>query len=110
MAALIGLYSVHYAYAKNTNKDYDTLCENIGGMSWSLMGLRQAGVPMSKVMKGMEGVEKRHAENELVRYIIIEAYQSPAYSSKKAQERAQNDFRNKQELHCYENVRKFRNK
>ena len=61
-----------------------------------VMELRQEGVPMSQVMQ--------ISDSELVKAIVVEAYDYPRFSSQEYKEKADNDFRNEVEVECYKTV------
>lgn len=107
---ILSLAVVTSVQANNSFNKEDSLCQEVGSLAVTIMKARQIGVPMSEMMKAMNIKGAQPEKNELARYIVAEAYKKPAYSTKKAQKRAQDDFRNEQELICYENMKKIRNR
>lgn len=70
-------------------------CEQIGELAESIMRNRQQGASMSRMMQIADG-------NELVRMIVMEAYNLPRMSVPANQQREIADFRNEIELQCYQ--------
>ena len=74
--------------------DYEKFCERHGKMAETTMRTRQAGVPLSEVLKLVESpVYKR---------MIIAAYKEPRMHTEDFQKRATDDFRIAQEVSCHE--------
>jgi len=74
-------------------------CESLAGLAETTMKLRQAGVPLTKVLA-------THDENtpEIVRRLDIMAYDSPMWSSAKMKHQAATEFSNKVYLMCFKKV------
>ena len=77
-----------FAYADQSK------CQKIGQLSSKIMESRQRGAPMSDLMQ-IAG------DSELMQQIVIDAYETPRFSSDKYQENAIKDFRSEWELACY---------
>lgn len=69
-------------------------CVTISRLAEKIMENRQAGIAMTDMMKIADS-------NELIRQMIIAAYEEPRFSSDKHQRNAVMDFRNQIELVCY---------
>ena len=69
------------------------LCSSVANLARVIMALRQVEAPLSKMME--------LAEEEVVRRIVLAAYERPAYSALENQERATNKFANDIEHACY---------
>ena len=72
------------------------VCESMGELAYMVMELRQEGVPMSHVMQ--------ISDSELVKAIVVEAYDYPRFNSQEYKEKAADDFRNEVEVECYKTV------
>ena len=68
-------------------------CKLLGDVAETAMDRRQEGVSLSTLMGVIDG--------DLVKSIIILAYEQPRYSSPEYQRRASEDFRNDVEAACY---------
>jgi hypothetical protein len=69
------------------------VCESMGELAYMVMELRQEGVPMSQTMQ--------ISDSDLVKAIIVEAYDYPRFSTQEYKEKAADDFRNEVEVECY---------
>jgi hypothetical protein len=79
-------------------------CEGFGQLAEELMIARQMGVPMSRVMEVAEagwGDE----DVDLLRQMVVMAYEVPRYATDEYQRRAVADYRNEVELACYQALR-----
>ena len=72
------------------------VCESMGELAYMVMELRQEGVPMSQTMQ--------ISDSELVKAIIVEAYNYPRFNTQEYKEKAAEDFRNEVEVECYKTV------
>jgi len=64
----------------------------------SIMKARQAGISVRKVLAGVKADD---AEGKMLKMIIIDAYKTSHYSTKKYQEQAVIEFEDKWFLSCY---------
>lgn len=69
-------------------------CMTLGNLAETIMENRQAGTSMSQIMAV--------AETELMRLLVIEAYNVPRMSVPDNQRREVEDFRNMVEAMCYQ--------
>jgi len=84
------------AFAQDTNTEAPVDgCTVIGTLAESIMTGRQNGVPMSRMMEVA-------ADNELVRAIVIAAYDQPRMSVDRNVQRSIADFQNDVMLQCYQ--------
>ncbi len=76
-------------------------CDFVGQMADQVMFARQNNIPMSKVM----ALYSSSFEGEvlsLARKMVIAAYGEPSYLTEGAKAKQKADFRNSQELACYQ--------
>jgi hypothetical protein len=83
-----------------SSDDWRSRCNSVGALSESIMSGRQHGVSMSKMMDSANPEIRK-----LVEEIIIEAYDSPRYSTDAAQIRSIEEFRNEVYLQCAKSTR-----
>lgn len=69
-------------------------CAEIGALAYTIMEVRQSGRPMSVLMEIA-------SETPSLQRLVIAAYDTPRYSTKKYQLEAASDFRNDVEAICY---------
>jgi hypothetical protein len=79
----------------------DDLCKSLGKSGELTMRSRQQGVDMSAVM---ELANKAGPMKQVLRHMIIDAYDEPQYSSKEMQDRVIKEFSNQAQLKCYKNL------
>jgi HSP90 family molecular chaperone len=72
----------------------ETPCEIVGQAARTTMELRQNNTPMSALMA-------RSRDSELMRQMVILAYDQPAYLSDRAKQESIDQFGNQMELICY---------
>jgi hypothetical protein len=77
----------------SAEEDWRITCESLGKLATNVMTSHQSGTSMSELMKLANG-------NDFIEKIIISAYESPRYSSKKMQDRSTGQFRDKIYLEC----------
>ncbi len=90
---------ISYAFSWQEN------CKAMEGIGSSIMKARQSGTPMSK---SIEIADKAGdpALKKLIESLVIEAYDSPRYSTAGMQGRAQEDFANSVYLRCAKSTNK----
>lgn len=71
----------------------EVTCEDIGELSEKIMEARQLNIPISNLLKPVNG-------NELFTTIILDAYESTAFRAEENRKDAAARFRNKWELAC----------
>lgn len=74
------------------------VCASLGEMSQNIMVARQNDIPISRTLSALEDAEEPY--KTLATAIIMDAYESPGYSSDLMQDRATRAFRNKWEIIC----------
>jgi len=74
------------------------ICEDISSLAGLIMDVRQKGAPMSTVM-GVAN-EQKDAYRPLCRSIVIDAYESPKYSTESVKAQVISEFTNKYYLAC----------
>lgn len=82
------------ALSASANTPTNNVCNDLQVLSYKIMELRQAGVPVSTVIGASDG-------NRTVNGIIIAAYEEMQYSTKEYQVRASREFANKIYIECY---------
>lgn len=82
-------------------------CRLVGGLAETVMGERQKDVPISEMMKRIQGSVAIIGfdtlpidENSLARMVLL-AYETPRYNSSELQQDAVSGFRNAVERQCY---------
>lgn len=105
---LIGLYccfaSVEIFAAKQ--------CEQMYGISHSIMQMRQWGTPITEQMEMFDEMEKKSKDEgnkkllKLYRLIVVEAYKEPRFDTKEYQDKISTDFANNMTAICYRNTLK----
>ena len=75
-------------------------CGNLADAAGSIMDARQKGVPMHKLMPIINENEAR----DIMKLIVVEAYESPIYSSDKYKDRAISEMSNRVYLTCLKGV------
>lgn len=89
------------ATAAHGEETWEDVCESFGSTSESIMEQRQKGVPMSKLMKAIGGMDASEHFLATLKDIVIEAYEEPQYRGDDYTADAVRRFRNKVELDCY---------
>ena len=72
----------------------EDVCASLAELAGDVMELRQGGVPLSEMMKIAEG-------DELLRFLLLEAYNVPRFSTKEYKDLAIKDFSDMLALVCY---------
>lgn len=85
---LMGLVLVQFMVSVHAQEAWQSKCKSVESLSKVIMENRQNGVPMSKQM----GIAE---DSKMIQKIVIEAYDTPKYSTKKHQNRTINEFSNK---------------
>jgi len=79
----------------HTNANAETNCESVAGFAETVMEARQKGVSLVKMMQA--------TDNKLLQAIIMEAYETPRYSTEEYQARKIGEFRDSWYLACLKN-------
>lgn len=98
MMALVAVMA-QPAVAQDTKLTWQERCNVMAGLAGSIMGARQAGVPMSKSMETAE-------DDKLTQMIVLEAYDSPRYNGMELKQREISEFRDKWYMYCAKALRK----
>jgi len=77
-----------------------TVCESMGLSAETIMGARQAGLPLSEIMDMIPDDNVYHET------MALWAYEEPVWSTSDNQEKAKREFRDKIELACYKGLKK----
>jgi hypothetical protein len=72
----------------------DQICSTLGELAGIIMEIRQGGAPMSKVISQVPG-------SDVVRALVIGAYDTPRYSTDGYKSEAIEDFSNEAMLTCF---------
>jgi hypothetical protein len=80
--------------------DIYSLCSDLSGLSNKIMTARQNGVAMSKLMEAMTNKVPDEQLNNIVRELIISAYETSRYNSEEIKARKISDFENETYLSC----------
>jgi len=85
--------------AKETPKENDLgICESVSGLAKSIMGARQSGVSISKIMQLANG-------STLAESLIIAAYGKPSFSTEQYKEEVIREFSDEAYLSCIKTLR-----
>lgn len=79
---------------------YDKLCELHSKSAKYIMEARQNGAPMSDAMKIASNGDSGPKLKELMRSIVVSAYETPRFGSKQLKDSAVSEFENKVYLSC----------
>ena len=80
-------------------QDYDRYCTSHGKLSETIMRSRQAGVPLSEMLR----IAK---DDKLIRTVVMMAFNQPRMSTPENRAIMIEDFRAERELKCFETVEK----
>lgn len=95
------------AQAVNSDSEADAVCSASGSLAASIMLLRQQNKPLSLVMKTLLApVEQSPDAQNIIRQLVLSAYEMPAFHTEENQQRAISDFQNTTELACYQAMTK----
>lgn len=80
----------------------DQICARTEMLASLTMGLRQTDtLTLSEHMNKMDIDGTDPARDNIIRSMLLEAYEVPAFLTEEAQQRATNEFANAAALHCY---------
>ncbi|MGX5708104.1 hypothetical protein [Brucella lupini] len=85
------------AYSDNIDQVLNDSCKEWGNFAEHVMTLRQADKPLNEIMDRVT----KTGNNSILKSIVIEAYDSPAFRTEENQEKSIAQFRNKVELSCF---------
>jgi hypothetical protein len=77
------------------------ICPVMGQMAENIMVLRQQDASMSLVMEKLMATTTDPVAQGIIRAVIVDAYERPAFSSEEYRNNAIASFRNDVELECY---------
>ena len=86
-------------------QDLSDVCKLASETAELIMKKRQEGIPMSKAMDVFKA-EDNTGLNKIMQGIVIEAYESPRYSSMSYKIQAQEELRDKTYLSCIKGISK----
>lgn len=92
-AALVALHALPAQATEELSPDQ--LCKRVHDQAWAFMTARQLEAPITKIMGTLDG------QQELARTMILDAYDQPAFATKRMQERAAQAFANEWATKCY---------
>lgn len=76
-------------------------CATLGETSATIMDTRQSGAPMSSLMQAANDLPDADL-GQLMRDVIVAAYEVPRYSSAGMKKQAVQEFQNRIERECYQ--------
>ena len=101
MRTTILAFSLSLAVATSAQAEYTAkeqqLCETIAESAKALMGARQRGVALSKIM----GIARKEGAPTYLEPMVADAYKVPRYSSGPTRRKAVARFRDDWYLQCY---------
>lgn len=103
VAIAVGFAAIGYGLASMPATAEDNVCAMYGRAAASVMTIRQAGVPLSEALSLVDQVGIPEA-SDLLRSIVIGAYDSPMWHSDGAQARAVVEYRDQIEVVCFRSM------
>lgn len=91
------------AFSSLSFAEEESLCDAIEEVASVIMIKRQAGLPMSNMIKHLNKISDNDFK-EVISEIIVEAYQTPMFYTKEAKARAVLEFKNRWYLQCYKKL------
>ncbi len=89
----------------SSNTFADELCKDLYDMSYKIMNMRQWGTPIVKQMDTIDKMEKGNPKikpiTNLLRKVIVSAYETPRFEVKENQVKAAQNFANEWASTCY---------
>jgi hypothetical protein len=85
--------------------DIYSLCSDLSGLSNKIMTARQNGASMPKLMDAMTNKIPDGKLNNIVRELIISAYETSRYNSEEIKARKISDFENETYLSCVKELK-----
>ena len=79
----------------------EELCEAISSFANTVMASRQDGVSIQRMLATVNGSDTIH---RLMKKIIVNAYESPAYSTSSVKQKSITEFENKWTVYCIKHV------
>lgn len=101
LLCVLALFSLP-ALATNVHaiEEGDDACTIFAKTAGVIMKARQAGVPMSNLLNAHAKIESSEEIRQLMRTIVIDAYDSPRFQTKEYQFNAEMDYRNNIHVAC----------
>jgi len=96
-------FSFSNSWAENKELLYKS-CAGIANAAETVMTNRQLGIAMQKMIKVVNKEDNKIIRNEMLD-MVIRAYETPRYSTKKMKNEAISDFRDMYYLHCIKSIR-----
>jgi hypothetical protein len=94
MLVVLFLFISSTAYASD-------ICANLSTMATSIMEARQMGLPINTLLQAVEtGAEGDATMLEISTTLVLEAYETPKYSTEPMKEEAATEFGNKMYIEC----------
>jgi Mg2+ and Co2+ transporter CorA len=87
------------AFAQEATRD--DVCKSLGELAEQIMQIRQAESPMSDVLKNVVPEEDGSGASDLVRSIVIQAYEMDSMITEEGKASQTARFRNDIELSCF---------
>lgn len=79
----------------------DQVCPVMGLLAENVMKARQMNAPLSLTLERVAGASTDPKSVPIIRAVIFQAYDHPAYSTESIQQRVIAEFRNQIEIACY---------
>ena len=98
--AIVILICVFASLAWASDEQENTGCDAISKIAGSIMSQRQMVDDILEMLK----VQSEITDSEIVKSIVIRAYQKPRYSGSKYRERAIKAFKTEIYLECYHSI------
>lgn len=93
---------VAYCVVFSANANAGNACEKIARLSGSIMDARQRGVPILDIMHIFEAGKTKDqvSTNKLAKSLVMDAYETPKFSTTTNKKEASTEFVNKQMVKC----------
>lgn len=105
-ALLIGatFYPPCVAKAQDNSTDINELCQVVGSVTEGIMTARQAGVPLSQLMRITKKVKSNLSRTQKlsIQKIVVQAYKVPRFSSEVSRTLEIQKFKNSYIMACYQ--------
>jgi len=80
----------------------EEFCAGVSGLAEEIMGVRQNGVPISKLVEAISKLDQEPQLKEYTKKIIVTAYDEPRWSTEQHKQQAVTEFGNMTYITCIE--------
>ena len=83
-------------------QEHTAICTALGGLAQQIMEARQMGIPLSQMIVALPPTEGEDTPQAMILRIVVNAYDTPRYSTDTYQRIAAADYRNEIETMCFQ--------